>query len=362
MTGWPVGFRVRPSADPDSADVEVTDTVTGRRFRWSPEALARYIRHGADWAPTGDGGGWATAVHADDDRRHLVAGWRHWQRRGWYPSDQYYVASRRWDYADTVDADEAIRTATLQRYLEVDGRPPEERPLDGLRTALGKPAEPTGDPVAQLMVSRRSGRAYVPKPVPVERLSGLLWYGLADVRARRHGTDHARPMSYLDSYGSAWDFHVCVYDVAGVEPGAYRYDIRTHELISVRPGNHRQAMTDVLQGMRSPATAAWTLGMVADFPRYQWRYRHEHGLRRLYLESGILGQQLVVLGSAYGLSTLVTPAQRDRPYLALHGLTEDRYAPVYTLTTGWSRGSAGVDFMDESRRTDLLARTDASGR
>ena len=109
-------------------------------------------------------------------------------------------------------------------------------------------------------------------------------------------------------------------------------------------------MIDVLQGMHSPATAAWTLGMVADFPRYQWRYRHEHGLRRLYLESGILGQELVILAMSYGLSTLVTPAQKDRAYLALHDLPEGRYAPIYTFTMGWSRGAAGVDFRDESRR------------
>jgi nitroreductase len=91
-------------------------------------------------------------------------------------------------------------------------------------------------------------------------------------------------------------------------------------------------------------TAAWTLGMVADFPRYQWRYRHEHGLRRLYMESGVIGQELVVLAMSYGLSTLVTPAQRDRLYLDLHQLSPDRYAPVYTLTMGGSRGSAGTMF------------------
>jgi dipeptidyl aminopeptidase/acylaminoacyl peptidase len=43
-------------------------------------------------------------------------------------------------------------------------------------------------------------------------------------------------------------------------------------------------MVSMLQGMRSP-TAAWTLSLVADFPRYQWRYRNEHRLRQLYLEA-----------------------------------------------------------------------------
>lgn len=350
MSGWPAGFRVRPNVDPERPDVEVTDTVTGRRFSWSPEALAAYIGNGQRREPTGDGDRWQQILDSHVDREHLIPGWRHWQRRGWHPSDQYYVASRRWDYADTTDADGDVRIATVERYLVADGPPPEERPLTGPRVALGPPATPGGEQISKLLVNRRSGRAYVPKPVPRENLSGLLWHGLAEVRTRRTQTSPTQPMSFLDSYGSAWDFYLCVFGVDGVDPGVYRYDLVTHELIAVRPGDHREAMIDVLQGMHSPATAAWTLGMVADFPRYQWRYRHEHGLRRLYLESGILGQELVILAMSYGLSTLVTPAQKDRAYLALHDLPEGRYAPIYTFTMGWSRGAAGVDFRDESRR------------
>ncbi|WP_203911970.1 SagB/ThcOx family dehydrogenase [Rhizocola hellebori] len=347
---WPVGMRVRPAVDPASPDVEVADTVTGKRFRWAPESLARFILDGGvsrrDLA--GDGDSWQKVFNANT-RTHLVPGWRHWQDRGWHPSDQYYAASRRWDFVDATDIDGAIRTDAVRRYLSTDGPPAEEAKPTGPRIPLGQPKEPGDMQVSQLLVTRRSGRAYLPKPVPLERLSGLLWYALAEVRKRREATSADEPMSYLDSYGSAWDFYLCVYNVDGLEAGVYRYEILTHELIGIRPGDHRDAMIDALQGMHSPATAAWTLGFVADFPRYQWRYRHEHGLRRLYLESGILAQEVIILGMSYGLSTLVTPAQKDRPYLDLHRLSESRYSPVYTLTMGFSRGSSGVDFADESR-------------
>jgi SagB-type dehydrogenase family enzyme len=347
---WPLGFRVRPSADPDSVNVEVADTITGRRFHWTPESMAEYILAGGrlDRDLTGDHEKWRDVLESSGDRRHLAPGWRHWLTRGWQPSDQYYASSRRWDYVDTTDPDGSIRTAAVERYLSIDGPPVEPEPKDGPRISLGTPAEPGDQEVSRLLATRRSGRAYVPKPVPLNRLSGLLWHGLAEVRKRLAGTSATEPMSYLDSYGSAWDFYLCIYNVAGVQPGVYRYEVSSHQLTSIRPGNHRDAMIDALQGMHSPATAAWTLGMVADFPRYQWRYRHEHGLRRLYLESGILGQELVILAMSYGLSTLVTPAQKDRPYLALLDLSEDRYAPIYTLTMGLSRGNAGVDFRRES--------------
>jgi len=341
---WPTGFVVRPAVDPHAAAVEVSDTVTGRRFRWRPESLAAAILRDR---PDEDSAWSRTVGASDEDRSALEPGWRHWLDRGWRPSDTYYVASRRWDYADSTDPDDAIRAAALRGYAATDGPPPDEVLPEGPVVELGPPAQPGAQRVSQLLVERRSGRAYVPRPTPRERLSGLLWHGLAEVRARRERTDPGQPLSYLDSYGSAWDFHLCVYDVRGIDPGTYRYDILRHRLIGIRPGDHREAMIDVLQGMHSPATAAWTLGLVADFPRYQWRYRHEHGLRRLYLEAGVIGQELIVLGSSYGLSTLVTPAQKDRPYLELHGLPDDRYGAVYTLTMGQSRGAAGVDFNDE---------------
>jgi len=346
---WPVGYRIRPVADPDSTDVEVADAITARRFRWSPEALSAYILDdgSADRELTG-GDAWFHALASAGDRGHLIRGLRHWQERGWHPSDQYYVASRRWEFVDVTDVDGAIRTATIERFLSTDGPPVPERRPAGPRVPLGPAAEPGTQPVSQLLVSRRSGRAYVARPAPAARLSGMLWYGLAPARQRREETDPAQPLSYLESLGAAWDFYLCIYSVDGVPSGTYRYDLLSHELTTIRPGNHRDTMMDVLQGMRSPATAAWTLGLVADVPRYQWRYRHDHGLRRLYLEAGLLAQELLILGMSYGFSTLVTPAQKDSAYLALHDLPAERFAPVYTLTMGLSRGSAGMMFDDSA--------------
>lgn len=341
---WPAGFRIRPSADEGASKVDVVDTVTGRRFRWTPEALAREILGTGAAQPRGDHGSWSEALSSFDDRRELVPGLRYWDANGWHPSEQYYVAARRWPYVDTDDADGSIRTETVERLLASGGPPVAERRPDGPRVALGPPAAPGPQSLSTLLVRRRTARSYRRRPVPRKTLSGLLWYGLEGIRVRRRETSAADPLSFLESYGSAWDVYLCVYDVGGVGPGTYWYDIVDHHLVGVRPGDHREAMVEVLQGMRSPASAAWTLGLVADFPRYQWRYRHEHALRRLWIEAGFVGQELLALGLAYGLGTLVTPAQRDTSYLELHGLSSDRYAPVYTLTMGLSRKQGGDQY------------------
>lgn len=288
---WPLGTRIRPVVG--TSELEVANTVTGRTRRYRPAELAEVILN-SDGPP------------AEAQRGGLLAGLRHWQRRGWHPSDQFYVASRR--SRPGVGA-------------EV-GNP---QPVTTAGEPLPEPASPGDVSISTLLLNRRSGRAYMRRPVAASVLSGLLWHGLAGHREE-----------------SVWEFCVCVYNVAGLAPGAYRYRPGTHRLHLTHPGDLRDAMTGVLQGMRSPHSAGWTLGLVADFARGQRAQPHEMGLRNLYTEAGIIAQELIVLGGSYQLGTLVTPAQQDSEYLRLHDLPRSRYGPIYTLTMGLSRGAAGV--------------------
>lgn len=337
-TSWPDGMLIRPCAD---GQVEVADVITGRLAQWDPDTLATHVTGNAVI-----GVGAAVEGYGDDaatpDQR-IVAGIRRWWRHGWHPSDQFYLASRRDHLAGGCGATEAAGRSP-DAGLPARGSPPARNMPLGTLTALGVPREPTAVSVSQLLVTRRSGRTYDNVPVPTEDLSGLLWHGLAEVRQQRRASIGSAPHSQAGhTYGLAWDFYLCVYNVAGLEPGVYCYDVLEHEVILIRPGDYRVEMAGILQGMRSSRTAAWTLGLVADFPVYQWWCRHEHALSALYLESGVLAQGLTILAMAYGLTTLVTPAQQDSPYLALHGLSADRHAPIYTLTMGRrSRNGGGL--------------------
>lgn len=335
---WPAGWVIRPPAGGEPGEVEIADVVGGRSARCEAGALCAGLL-AADGPRPGGPLADLLPVPAPDGaerRQSLEDGWHDWERRGWQPSHQYYVASRPWEPGDGDGAAGARE--------DTRGQPPEPR-RHGRPAPLGAPLEPGTRAVGRLLAERRSQRSFADRPVPRAALSGVLAYGLAGVRDGLDRSARAQPPAPGgDGAGSAWDVYVCVLDVDGLEAGAYRYDLEDHALAMVRPGDHRAELVSILQGMNAPSTAAWMIVLVADFPRSQWLHPHEDGLRRLYVESGLLAQELIILGSSYGLGTLVTPAQKDSPMLALLELPADRYAPVYTLTMGpLSPAGAGAD-------------------
>ena len=84
--------------------------------------------------------------------------------------------------------------------------------------------------------------------------------------------------------------------------------------------------------------ALFAFGFVANADVYGWRYRHEHALRRLYLESGYIAEGLAALGAANGLRANLAVPQRDDEFLALHGYDPLCHVAVCTLTMAVADG------------------------
>ena len=127
---------------------------------------------------------------------------------------------------------------------------------------------------------------------------------------------------------------VVVYNVEGLPPGVYSYDIAAESLRPRKAGLFRDEMRGLLVGMVAPRSANWTIVLTLNFPQYQWRYQHERALRNLYIASGRIGQRLIVAAMAQNIGTLPTPAMKDLEMSALLGLDAVRESPVYTLSMG----------------------------
>lgn len=262
----------------------------------------------------------------------LLAEIQHWQRRGWDPALDYYLWSRSNNYAD-IDPDPEIRRQVIRKYL--DEHPvPEELPFPH-RQRLAEPGPlPEHVSLGEVAIGRRTVRRFAEQSLDQLTFSTLLWHGLQSVRKVRQ-LESQDPLAYLVSFGVAFDFYLALYDVEGLEAGIYRYSVREHEVGMIVPGDWRETVAHLLFGQTPPLSAAFTLFIVADFPRYGWRYRHERALRNLYMDAGRVGHGLILLAWALQLGTFPTPAVRDRETNQLLQLDENRQGVIYTLTFGW---------------------------
>jgi hypothetical protein len=335
---WPAAAYFRPSATGDQ--VIARDPLTGIQLGCGSNLFAV--------AGDGDDVGGVARQLADLRRQagvsdHDVEMSGEWLGHGWSPSLEYYLDSRRVRFADTTDDDGATRLSVLREYLREGGPPPTFEP-EGRRVPLPPPG-PSANTLrlSQFLLDRRSVRVFSGRPVPAGAISDFLWAGLTEVRRCRAAQDPGQPLSLLRSYGSAWVFVLVVYDVTGIQPGAYHYDPLSHELIQVRTGDLRDAMVRIYRGMQAPRTACLTLGLIADTEAYQWRYRHSHALRRLYVESGAIAQHLLAAGRASRLEGFVTPAQHDSAFLDVAGCRDSPLIPVHTLTLGTRQPAGGPE-------------------
>jgi len=333
-------LSVRPNPQTTREDqLILSDAWSGKRFLVQREALGDVLLflHGKKLGEDSrinnvqeklESAGILGSELTTEEKAHI----RHWWNRGWHPSLEYYLWSRRVFYADIEDSHGEIRYNAIKRYL-ADGSPPPRIAPRGESLPLEPVDLPSAALLGSLLVKRRTVRRYLLGEVPQSRLSGTLWWGLHRIRELRK-VPRQDPTDYLLSHGVAFDFYVIVYAVRGVSPGIYFYDLKNHSLVQVRRGDVRKSMYNIIFKTPAILSANWTILIVADVLQYQWLYRHERALRNLYIEAGRVGQRLILTALAYGQGSLTTPAFRDEQLSKLLDLEPVRQVPIYSITAG----------------------------
>jgi SagB-type dehydrogenase family enzyme len=323
----------RMLSSPEAEDrVEIRSRLTGRRFLVDRDLIATMLLTGDPQMTERFAA--LELVGAPGDELPGVA---HWVARGWEEAIETYLASRSALFIEDSVASEQrdqIRSETVRAMLA--DRPIPSTPMAGSNAIeLAVPnADADGNSLGEVLARRRSTPYFSGTPVTLDALAATLWNGLHAVRANRQGDPAEHPLEALKSIGSAFDTYVVSYNVGGLEPGCYFYEPERHLIELNEPGDHSSRFEEMLIGQPSPRKASAAILLVADFPRYQWRYRHERALRLLYFEVGRLMQYLLVAATAAGMATHVTPAMRDSDVLAFLGLPSSANQAMYCLTLG----------------------------
>jgi SagB-type dehydrogenase family enzyme len=193
--------------------------------------------------------------------------------------------------------------------------------------------EPTG--VAALALSRRSCRAYEPRPLAPEHLTLVVHcgYGHGAVTTWPDGTSvAARP---VPSAGGlyALELYAAVQRIDGLDDGLYRFDAKRHELAPQRPALTPRELAPHLLGQEFAAAANAIVLIAADLEPTLARYG-PRGYRYLLLEAGHVAQNLCLAATERALGSLCIGGFADGKVNALLGMDGRRQAVLYAVALG----------------------------
>lgn len=319
--------------------VDVSNSLSGKRYRVSSGELAAALLRNT--APENaavreelTAGGLLTDRESPNEE--AATGVDHWTKRSWGLALDYFLWSRRRTFDDgTGTKDE--RSQAARRLLTLIGPPPSPpvttEHIRLPKIMLSEILPETENDLRAILMNRRSSFGFAGRNLSLESVAAILWSALATPRGCRHA-DPAEPLGLLRSFGIAFDFYLCAYQVTGIDQGCYAYDLKEHAIKSLVAGDLRPEMRQIVIGQPSLERASASVILVADFDRYLWRYRHERALRNLYMESGRIVQYLLLAATATKIRTHITPAIRDSLALELLNLPPERHQAFYVLTLG----------------------------
>ena len=195
----------------------------------------------------------------------------------------------------------------------------------------------SGASLEEVIARRRSVREYADRPVTLAELSRLLHYS-AGITDRRDPTLAFRA---VPSSGALFPIEVypIVFDVEGVPPGAYHYDVRRHRLELVRAGDFRRVVFEAAVSQEMILRTGLVLVLTGLYERVRWKYT-DRSYRYLMLEAGHLGQNVYLAATAIGLGPCGIGAFFDDDLSRLLGLDGRDEAVAYLLSVGPSAGGS----------------------
>jgi SagB-type dehydrogenase family enzyme len=265
----------------------------------------------------------------------VLEGYDLWIKHDWVMSLGCYLWSMRNEFVDHGRDYDTLRVQALNQLLAREPLPLPRPVTTDEATQLPAPAElPSGPSVGDVLARRRTATRFRQMPLPGEVFSGLLHHGFRHSR-RFHVPDVAGDVrNILQGCGFAVDPYVAAYNVEGLQPGIYRYSVFDDRLALLSPGCFRSQISHALIGHHEAKTASFTVLLVAEFERFQWRYRHERAIRNLFVDVGRMAQFFILVATAYDLACHLTPACRDASMSKLLNLDPNRQQVLHTVTVG----------------------------
>lgn len=194
---------------------------------------------------------------------------------------------------------------------------------------LPSPVVSGGLPLFEAVHLRRSIRNFSSEPILLFQLSQLLW--AAQGRTYPSGRTRTVP-----SAGATYPLEVlaAIGDnaVSDVLSGVYRYEVETHMLSLLFPGDVRSDLANAALGQSFISVAPVSLILCSVDNRILSRY-HSRAERYAFFEVGHAGQNIYLMSTALNLGTVAVGAFRDEEVSRVLRLNSQT-RPLYILPVG----------------------------
>lgn len=174
---------------------------------------------------------------------------------------------------------------------------------------------------------RRSVRAYSARSLTLQQVAHLLWAA--------QGRNDPSGMRTAPSAGALYPLELLLAagDVAGLDPGVYRYRPQQHTLEMLHSGDRRDRLARAALGQSWVADSAAILIITAIYERTTRKYG-ERGRRYVHIEIGHAAQNALLQAASLDLGAAVVGAFDDAAVASLLDLPAPEQ-PLYLLPVGW---------------------------
>ena len=169
-------------------------------------------------------------------------------------------------------------------------------------------------------------REFSNDPLELSQIAQLLWA----TQGITGGEAHRTAPSAGGLYGL--ELYVVTANVNGLPAGIYKYEILTHELVSLIEGDTRQRLFRSALEQTSILQAAAIFVLAGVYDRISAKYG-ERGIRYTHMEAGHAAQNLLLQAVALGLGAVLVGAFDDAKVKRVLGLSK-KEMPLYLIPVG----------------------------
>lgn len=197
---------------------------------------------------------------------------------------------------------------------------------------LPKPSFDGKISVEKAIKERRTIRDFKERSLPLNHLSQLLWaaQGITDPKEGKRASPSGGALYPLDIYVIAGEK-----GVEGMEMGIYRYLSKTHSILLISKGDHREEIASSSLRQMWMAKAPVIFVITAEYKRITWKYG-ERGIRYALIETGHVGQNLFLQAEALGLGVGIVGAFYDEDVSKVIGLPP-QHEPLLIMPVGYKK-------------------------